>query len=206
MYYIIYKTTNLINGKIYIGCHKTKNLDDGYLGSGKLLKRAIEKYGRESFSREILSVFDTPEEMFEMEAKLVNEEFIRNEQTYNLKEGGEGGWDLCISKGLNKNHELTKEDRYKGGVNGANGNSERLIKFHKEGKFRYDNFRGKNHSESTKKKIGEANSKHQKGSGNSQYGKCWIHNKELKQSKSIRKEDIDLWLEDGWEKGRKLKF
>ena len=48
----IYKTTNLINGKIYIG----KRIKDvyGYLGSGKIIKRAIEKYGKENFIREII--------------------------------------------------------------------------------------------------------------------------------------------------------
>lgn len=45
---IIYKTTNLINGKIYIGQHYT-SADDGYLGSGKILNLAIDKYGIESY-------------------------------------------------------------------------------------------------------------------------------------------------------------
>ena len=45
MFFIIYQTTNLINNKIYIGKHQTSDLDDGYLGSGKLLLQAIKKYG-----------------------------------------------------------------------------------------------------------------------------------------------------------------
>ena len=96
MFYTVYKTTNKTNGKFYIGTHKTSNLDDKYLGSGKLLRRAIEKYGVDNFEREILHVFDTPAEMFAKEAEIVTADFLAEENCYNLKLGGEGGFDHLI--------------------------------------------------------------------------------------------------------------
>lgn len=89
-YHIIYKTTNLINGKIYVGMHSTDNLNDGYLGSGWILKQAIKKYGKENFKREVLLVLSNRKEAREVEALLVDTEFIASPNTYNLQEGGMG--------------------------------------------------------------------------------------------------------------------
>lgn len=103
MKYIVYKTTNIINNKIYIGVHKTENPDefDGYLGCGvsiydrhTYLKRdypiclAIRKYGIENFCREVLFVFDTLQEALNKEAEIVNEDFIQNRNNYNVALGG----------------------------------------------------------------------------------------------------------------------
>ena len=58
MKYIVYEITNKVNGKIYVGVHKTENLNDGYMGSGKNIKDAIKKYGIDNFDKKYLSIFD----------------------------------------------------------------------------------------------------------------------------------------------------
>lgn len=62
MFYTIYKITNKANKKLYIGKHQTKGLNDDYMGSGKILRKAVEKYGSNYFVKEILHVFETEDE------------------------------------------------------------------------------------------------------------------------------------------------
>ena len=80
----------MINGKYYIGLHSTNILDDGYMGSGKKLREDITLLGVDKFIREILYYFETREEAFRKEAELVNRDFVKNELTYNLIQGGIG--------------------------------------------------------------------------------------------------------------------
>jgi len=114
MKYYIYKTTNLINGKIYIGLHKSENIEtDKYIGTGWAFTDAVNKYGRENFKREILFEFDTLEEANAKEYELVNEEFVNRDDNYNLRTGGNVGTmsdetKKRLSEAL-KNSEVRKE-------------------------------------------------------------------------------------------------
>lgn len=88
MFYFIYKTTNLINGKYYIGQHKTKNINDGYLGSGTLFRYALKKYGKENFTREILAYAESAEQLNKLQAFYVNKQVMEDQNSYNLMTGG----------------------------------------------------------------------------------------------------------------------
>ena len=87
----LYKVTNKINDKIYIGVH-VGDENDSYLGSGKAIKNAIQKYGIDSFTREIVQTFSTEEEAYAAESAIVDKEFVLRDDTYNLMPGGKGGW------------------------------------------------------------------------------------------------------------------
>lgn len=93
--YCIYRITNKLNGKTYIGQHKYKDLSqDKYMGSGKYILRAISKYGIENFEREILiSEVETQEEINELEIKYIELERSYGKSEYNISDGG-GAWNL----------------------------------------------------------------------------------------------------------------
>ena len=90
MHYTVYQITNKTNGKIYIGVHQTENLNDGYYGSGIVLNYAIRKHGLDSFDKNILHIFDNPDDMFSKEVELVDDEFISRQDTYNIHVGAHG--------------------------------------------------------------------------------------------------------------------
>ena len=89
-YHYFYKITNQLNNHFYYGVHNTNNLNDGYMGSGKRLHIAYQKYGIENFKKEILKYFDTAKEAFEYEAEIVTEELVKDDNCYNIQEGGKG--------------------------------------------------------------------------------------------------------------------
>ena len=90
MYYI-YRITNKVNNKTYIGQHKYINKDDNYMGSGKLLKRAIKKYGIDNFEKEIIvHNIKTREEADKLEIYYIDYERKKGKSEYNITSGGEG--------------------------------------------------------------------------------------------------------------------
>lgn len=91
MFFLVYKTTNTINGMFYVGSHKTLDKNDGYMGSGIRLCHAIKKHGKELFKKEILCECIDAQEMYAKEKELV----VLGPMSYNLKEGGHGGWDAA---------------------------------------------------------------------------------------------------------------
>ena len=208
-YHFIYRTTNLLNGKFYVGMHSTDDLEDGYVGSGKRLGYSIRKYGLENHKFEILEFLSSREELKKREAEVVNEELLTDLLCMNLKFGGEGGWDH-----LNGNNR-SKEHQSKASVNGwktKQNDLEFMEKFstlhsikmkecHENGKITPPSWIGKKHSEETLVKMRESHKGLQDGEKNSQFGTCWITNGS--EVKKVKNDELHRWLNSGWRKGRR---
>jgi hypothetical protein len=89
-YHYIYKVTNLINGTYYIGMHSTSNLNDGYMGSGKRLKRSYRLYGVDNHVFEVLEEFNSREELEKAEERYVTMKEVLDSKCLNEKVGGKG--------------------------------------------------------------------------------------------------------------------
>lgn len=206
-HHYIYKTTCQVTGRFYIGMHSTDNLEDGYLGSGKVLGYSIAKHGKENHTKEILEHVITREALKLREAEIVNAELLSQPLNMNLKYGGEGGWD------------------HKPGVSIEKQNFDRLSRSKKSlatRKLRMldDEYRivyltklsvankgkkpwlGKKHTDEACQKMKDVLNKlgHQQAEKNSQFGSCWVTNgvKPVK----IRKEELDEYLLNGYSRGR----
>ena len=91
MYGYIYLTTNTLNGKIYVGQHKSDKFDSWYLGSGTYLWNAMKKYGKENFVTKMIDTAESKEELNEKEIYWIKELDSRNlDVGYNLARGGAG--------------------------------------------------------------------------------------------------------------------
>lgn len=90
MVHFVYRITNTITGSFYIGIHSTDDIDDGYMGSGYNIRKAIKNHGIENFVREIVSFHDSRQEALKEEARIVDKGLIMNPKCYNIALGGIG--------------------------------------------------------------------------------------------------------------------
>lgn len=207
VHYIIYQITNKVNGKIYVGMHQTRNLDDGYMGSGLAIGKAIEKYGLENFKKEILCECSSFDEMNKKEAEIVNSEFVAREDTYNLSVGGTYGWEN-VNKVMRKDPERFKLMQLHAAealrkVCKTTEHRQKMSEIKKRYFELHDGaFTGKNHSEETKRKMSESHKRNGKhcGEKNGSYGKHWWMNPETGESKSFGEDEV---VPEGWIRGRR---
>lgn len=215
----------MLNNKIYIGKHVTDNKNDDYMGSGIELKKDIDNFGKDNFRKEILFECENIEELNKFESMIVNYDFVSRDDTYNKMIGGLGGWEYINERGLNnsanqykkaidKHLNLLKSDleyaeffckRIREGLSKIDAleKSQKMKNIWKEKKHPWI---GRKHSEKTKEKMREKAKNRGVGCSNNQYGKCWIFNEELKENKSIKKDELESFLILGWKKGRKMNF
>ncbi|MBO7212369.1 MAG: hypothetical protein J6V44_15385 [Methanobrevibacter sp.] len=197
MYGYIYMTTNLIDGRKYIGQKKSdKFLHEKYLGSGKILKQAIEAYGKENFKVELLCECESKEELDEMEIYYIKFYYAQTSRKYyNICKGGQAG----PGGPRFKDHHHTEETKQKmsesrkGEKNSNYGNrwtqSDELKALHsKISSGEGNGMFGKKHSNNTKKLIGEQN-----------LGRIPITNGTI--NKRVKPEDLEYYLSLGFYKG-----
>lgn len=194
--YTVYKTVNKVNGKFYIGVHKTSDPMDEYLGSGTVILRAIQKYGVSSFVKEILFEYETQEEAWAKEYELVKLH-QGNPLCYNLRRGGEGGFDYINKSGIGdaartKSALITNEILRK--------------KFHSDPSYREKVlsgisgfWEGRTHEIRTRLKMAE--SAKNRTSVNNMKGRLWFYSGS--EEKAIPFEESDHFLSMGWKRGRK---
>lgn len=177
--YYIYQTTNLVNNKKYIGKHYGE-LNDEYLGSGKLLQRAIEKYGKENFKKEILFISQNNEENNQKEIEFIKAfNAVNDNNYYNIAAGGDGG---DIFHNLPQEQQLALKKSYSERTSGEK-----------------NPMYGKHHSEETKEKLRQIDksytqteeyknnmSKAVSGEKNGMYGKHHTEESKKKMSDSTK--------------------
>jgi len=182
----IYKTTNLINGKIYIG--QEKGDDINYLGSGKILKLSVKKYGAENFKKEILQTCSNKIELDEYEIFWINNSNCLHPIGYNICNGNFGGDNFTNNPNKEDIRKKLKEKAIiRCEINTTNCG------------FPICNWSGRTHSDQAKEKM--SNSK----KGKASRGIGWHHSDKTKQKLSEKSINITYEEKYGIEKSEIIK-
>ncbi|MEI8329879.1 MAG: hypothetical protein WCG14_07795 [Chlamydiia bacterium] len=212
-FHYLYKITNTKNGKYYIGMHSTHNLDDEYMGGGKRITNSVRKHGKEAHTKEILEYFDDRESLRQKEIEIVNEDLLRDPMCMNINKGGEGGWLIEWQKlgAANANKKNWQDPEFVKKI--KESSSKTLKKLWSDPQYRESMlihsakaFSGKQHTDEYKDMMSRIMTEKQSGEFNSQFGKIWIYNITEKKSIRIQKDEIQKYTDEGWTKGRKMKF
>lgn len=194
MYHILYKVTCLLTNRYYVGMHSTSNLNDRYLGSGKILRRSLKKYGRENHFFEILEYFHSRESLMSREMEVVSKELLADPLSMNLMPGGwgGGGWTnvnldpekkrLSIEARMEAQAVLREEDPE--WTARAKEHLRRMLE--------------KAHTPEALSKMRESIAKRGPRTG-PQYNTCWV-NKDGGIHK-IKKEELEAYLSQGYSRG-----
>jgi len=212
--FTVYKTVNLKNNKYYFGIHKTINPNDSYLGSGKLILRAIAKYGEENFKKEVLFIFEIEQEAFAKEFELV-EAAKQDKLCYNLRQGGSGGFDWINRNGVSGYHKgaLRMNQKLKEKFDtDQTWRKTRLYQMKKQAEtnlrpyqFKEGNtvWLGRKHSEETKKLLARKNARILLGERNGAYGRICMRHPTLKKKVRVKSSQIEELKLQGWQVGWK---
>ena len=215
-FYYLYEIQDLVNGKIYVGVHQTDRMDDGYMGSGTALKRAVKERGVEHFRKKVLAYFTSAEDMYKAEAQIVNDDFLLREDVYNLVVGGHGSG-FSPSANERRSRLLAENADWRASYVAKLSQAYRFdpcrsakalatCRHNKLGAAFNDAIRSemnlRSRSAASRAKRCETFSRtgHQQGSKNSCYGKRWVTNGVV--SRLVRAEEE---LEAGWSYGRRTR-
>ena len=208
MKYILYKTTNLINGYIYIGVHKTDDdiTWDNYYGCGvygnkpytyqkskTAFQKAITEFGVKNFRRETLAIFDTAEEAYTAEGLIVNENFLARNDVYNMILGGK------INNTSGKSvYKYSLDGKYLGEYKSSHSyiNKAATLGYLVKGTYYFSFFKESSYSEARKKQIlsrmvFQYNSKGEFIKEYSSQKEAELQNKGSNISKSIKDRSLD---------------
>lgn len=177
-YGYIYITTNLLNGKKYVGQHAYSVFDENYKGSGIYLTKAIKKEGKENFKVALIEWCDSQEKLDEREVYWIDYySAVESDNFYNLAKGGDGckkGSKLSeeTKKRISESHQGEKHNMYgkhhsektklkmsmtRKGRKFTKEHKRNMSKHHADNRGENSPWYGKHHSNETKKKISEAN-------------------------------------------------
>ena len=193
-YCYVYKIVNKINNKFYIGANSSNSLEDRYMGSGSAIKAAIKKYGIDNFEKTIIEIFKSEKDMYDAEAKIVNEDVIRCPNSYNIILGG------CNGTGTGINHPMygKKRPEHSDFMKRNNPTKGKCRPQYIKDKVSQAN-KGRKHSNEVNNKKGRAGSKNSMFRKQSpSFGKTWINNGI--ESRLVNLNDCEL--EKSWKLGR----